>query len=159
MNNYERIIWILFSALLILLYLNERQEVNDINEWVSKQNEELVKLDSLISSVENNSNTDLIANTHSDWVFDSELRYLEEQGLTNPIAQLKEDLTKRDDLIPSEGVLGGTMRVYSTDQIRILPGRYVYAVFEDGHNQGSIILQYEVKDGQINWEIVESSLF
>lgn len=159
MNNFERTIWIIAIMLLLFLYLNERQEVEQINEWVQKQNEQLVELDSVLTNLSSPSISDSLANGSQDWVFDSEIRYLTDNGLSNPLIQLKEDLVNRDDLIPVEGVLGGTMRVYSTDQIRILPGRYVFAVFEDGHIQGNLILQYEVKDGQISWKIIESSLF
>lgn len=159
MNNIERIVWIIATILILFLYLNERQEVGQINEWVQKQNEQLLELDSVLTDIGSNTISDSLAHGSEDWVFDSEIRYLIDNGLTNPIIQLKEDLVNRDDLIPVDGVLGGTMRVYSTDQIRILPGRYVFAVFEDGHIQGNLILQYEVKDGQISWKIIESSLF
>ncbi len=159
MNSNERIVWIIATAVILFLYLNERQEVKQINNWVDKQNEQLLKIDSLLSTVLDDSLSTVSLPDSEDWIFDSEIRYLIENGLTNPVNQLKEDLTARDDLIPVEGVLGGTMRIYSTDQIRILPGRYVFAVFEDGHIQGNLILQYDVKDGQISWKIIESSLF
>lgn len=159
MSNIERIIWIVATVIVLILYLNERQEVEQINNWVQRQNEQLLALDSVLTDLANNTITDSFENESPDWMFDSEIRYLIESGLSNPISQLKEDLVNRDDLIPVEGILGGTMRIYSTDQIRILPGRYVFAVFEDGHIQGNLILQYEVKDGQISWKIIESSLF
>lgn len=159
MKNRERVVWIFFVLLLTALYLNERQELSQVNSWVDKQNEQLLKLDSVLSNIDIEVNSNSIVQDKHDWIFESELRYLTENGLNNPVQQLKEDLTNRDDLIPVEGVLGGTMRIYSTDQIRILPGRYVFAVFEDGHVQGNLILQYEVKNGQISWEIIESSVF
>lgn len=159
MNNIERIIWVVALIFVLFLYLNERQEVEQINKWVQKQNEQLLELDSVLSDLQSNSYSDSLANESNDWIFDSEIRYLTDNGLSNPVFQLKDDLVNRDDLIPVEGIMGGTMRIYSTDQIRILPGRYVFAVFEDGHKQGNIILQYEVKDGQISWKIIESSLF
>lgn len=159
MKNLERVVWIVFVIIATALYLNERQELIQVNSWVDKQNEQLLKLDSVLSNIDIEVNSNSIVQDKHDWIFESELRYLTENGLNNPVQQLKEDLTNRDDLIPVEGVLGGTMRIYSTDQIRILPGRYVFAVFEDGHVQGNLILQYEVKNGQISWEIIESSVF
>lgn len=159
MKTIERIIWISLTSLILIFYLNERQEVNQINEWIDKQNEQLLELDSLLTDLRNDTTSNSLVLDSDDWIFDSEIRRLVENGLSNPISQLKEDLVNRNNLIPVEGVLGGTMRIYSTDQIRILPGRYVYAVFEDGHIQGNLILQYEVKDGQISWKIIESSLF
>ena len=159
MKNRERVVWIACVLLATVLYLNARQELIQVNSWVDKQNEQLLKLDSLLNDIDINVNSNSIIQDKYDWIFDSELRYLTENGLNNPVQQLKVDLTNRDDLIPVEGVLGGTMRIYSTDQIRILPGRFVFAVFEDGHVQGNLILQYEVKNGQISWEIIESSVF
>jgi len=159
MNNKERIVWILVTIIFLFLYLNERQEVDQIFEWVNKQNEQLIELDSILAEVGRYTISDSLAYESYDWIYDSEIRTLNDRGLTNPVVQLKEDLVNRDDLIPFEGVLGGTMRIYSMDQIRILPGRYAFAVFEDGHIQGFLILQYEVKDEQISWNIIESSLF
>lgn len=159
MGTNERIFWILLSCLLMFLFFQEKSELDRINHWVQRQNDELLILDSLLTQDFVPPSNDSINYHTGDWIFEYELNYLLENGLSDPINQLKQDLINRIDLIPVEGVFGGTMRIYSPEQIRILPGRYVYAVFEDGHIQGNLILQYEVKESQISWKIIDSSLF
>ncbi len=159
MNSIERLVWVVLVILLGILYLNERQEVNNVYKWVLKQNEQLVELDSLLSVVIDDVDFIVSETEHSDWILESELRYLLEQGLSDPISDIKEDLMNRKDLIAQKGILGGVMGIYRTDQIRILPGGYVYALYEDGHIRGNLILHYEVKNGQISWDLIKSSLF
>ncbi|WP_276499291.1 hypothetical protein [Pontibacter litorisediminis] len=85
----------------------------------------------------------------------SDIQRLKRRGLKNPESDLMNDLSrKQSELIPAEGVLGGTMAIRDT---RILNDRYVLAYFEDGHNGGYMLLKYEVKDGKINWTVVDSS--
>jgi hypothetical protein len=159
MKKYERLLWLFVLILIGFLYLNERQEVESIESWVIQQNEQLRLLDSLLINSEPDSSINLLASRSSDWLFAFEIQLLNDLGLSDPINDLKSDLMSNPSLIPYEGVLGGTIRVYTKDHIRLLPGRYVYAIFEDGHIQGAMILQYEVKDGSIRWEIIESRLF
>ncbi len=49
------------------------------------------------------------------------------------------------------------MNFYSESQIWILTEKWVLAYFEDGHNGGYLLLEYEVtKDGKIKWKTVAS---
>lgn len=74
-------------------------------------------------------------------------------------AELKRDLMDREDLIPFEGRLGGTMDFYDPDGIRILSDRWVHARFDDGHVQGEMLLEYSVAtDGEIRWRVIEARL-
>lgn len=74
-------------------------------------------------------------------------------------AELKRDLMDREDLIPFEGRLGGTMDFYDPDGIRILSDRWVHARFDDGHVQGEMLLEYSVAtDGAIRWRVLEARL-
>lgn len=66
------------------------------------------------------------------------------------------DLIFRTDLIPYEGVLGGTMGFV---EIFLLNDRWVYTVFEDGHIMGSSLLKYTENEDSIEWEIVESFMY
>ena len=84
---------------------------------------------------------------------------LKEQGLTDPINDLKSDLIKHPELIPYKSVLGGTMGFYSKDNIWILTEKWVLALFEDGHVGGHILLEYTVSDkGEISWKVIGSYL-
>ena len=76
-----------------------------------------------------------------------DVRFLERQGLQNPVAQIKADLVKNKQLIPEKGTMGGTMQFYE-DNIQILSRKWVRAYFEDGHHAGEMLLAYKVnKDG------------
>lgn len=86
---------------------------------------------------------------------DAELGALEQ---VDP-GRLKRDLMDREDLIPFEGRLGGTMDFYTADAIEILSDRWVYARFDDGHVQGGMLLEYAVgADGEINWRVIEARM-
>ena len=77
-------------------------------------------------------------------------------GTDDPIGHIKKDLIKRNDLIPFEGVLGGTMGFYDENRIHILNYRWVYAHFEDGHIGGEMLLEYDIsEDGKIKWNIID----
>lgn len=75
----------------------------------------------------------------------------------DPISHIRKDLVKRSDLIPFEGVLGGTMGFYDENRIHILNYKWVYAHFEDGHIGGEMLLEYGLsEDGKINWKVIAS---
>jgi len=85
---------------------------------------------------------------------DASAAYLPD-GITPNI--LKADLLTRLDLIPIEGVLGGTpYYVEDTFEILSLEDRRVSITAEDGHNGATLILTYEIdEDNNIEWEFVE----
>lgn len=86
---------------------------------------------------------------------ESDIQKLRKKGLRNPEADLMNDLNRKQrQLIPTEGVVGGTMAIRDS---RILNDRYAMAYYEDGHIGGYMILKYEVKNGNINWKVVDSS--
>lgn len=88
-----------------------------------------------------------------------EINRLKRQGLNDPVNDITEDLLKRSDLIPHEGVLGGTMAFYAPENIHILSPNWVFAYFEDGHVRGEILLEYTVDDnGNISWNVIKSHL-
>lgn len=68
------------------------------------------------------------------------------------IQQFLNTLTDHPELIPTEGVLGGTMRWYPEFSI-VLDDKFVYAYFEDGHISGHSILQYNLLgNGEVDWQ-------
>lgn len=88
-----------------------------------------------------------------------EIDSLRQLGLKQPLEDIERDLRRQTDLIPYEGVLGGTMGFHAPDGIRILsPGRAI-GVFDDGHMEGHLILAFEVKPGgDIEWEVIGNGL-
>ena len=86
---------------------------------------------------------------------ESDIQKLRKKGLRNPEVDLMNDLSRKQrQLIPTEGVVGGTMTIRDS---RILNDRYAMAYYEDGHIGGYIILKYEVNNGNITWRVVDSS--
>ncbi|ARS36201.1 hypothetical protein [Pontibacter actiniarum] len=84
-----------------------------------------------------------------------DIQRLQRKGLENPEAALKNDLNrKQDKLIPTDGVLGGSMAIRDS---RILNDRYAMAYYEDGHIGGYMILKYEVSNGNISWKVIDNS--
>lgn len=68
------------------------------------------------------------------------------------------DLMQHPELIPYDGVLGGTMGFYDLESIQVLSDRWVYAGFDDGHINGYMLLSYRINDGKISWEVIDSYL-
>lgn len=84
-------------------------------------------------------------------ISEAEIAALRDQGLADPVSDIKTDLARHPELIPVAGTPGGTMGFYAYDRIWILNGRWAYADFEDGHIGGSMLLEYWVEGGRIRW--------
>jgi hypothetical protein len=83
-----------------------------------------------------------------------EVEELRQKGLADPAADIARDLAARKDLVPFEGVLGGTMEFYD---IQVLTSRWVLGHVEDGHLMGHMLLEYEVSDdGKISWKLLRA---
>jgi len=83
---------------------------------------------------------------------DSDAAALQSRGLADPVEDIVADLQKHPELIPFEGHFGGTMDFYD-GCVLALTDRWVLASFEDGHNDGYILLRFDVgPDGDIRWE-------
>jgi len=86
-----------------------------------------------------------------------DIEAMKRRGLKEPVEDIISDLMQHGKLIPYEGSLGGKMNFYSESQIRILTKKWVLAYFEDGHNGGYILLEYEVThEGRIKWKALAS---
>lgn len=84
----------------------------------------------------------------------SDILLLKRKGLKRPVDDLIEDLMGRRDLIPIDGVLGGTMAFVKSEMV-ILNDKWVIASFDDGHMLGRALLEYEVsEDGKISWGMI-----
>lgn len=89
---------------------------------------------------------------YKDILTADDIRYLENRGIENPEEFIKSDLMSKKDIIGKKGVKGGTMGFYDSRNIYILNREWVYAVYEDGHIRGSVLLEYSIKDKQIQWK-------
>jgi hypothetical protein len=88
---------------------------------------------------------------------DHELVHLKRAGLRDPVNQLQDDLVAHPELIQIQGVMGGTMRFYAS-QIALLNTRWGFARFDDGHIEGTCLLEYHVApDSTIQWKVLETT--
>jgi len=89
---------------------------------------------------------DLLGSVERDW--------LRRAGFTAPAESLRADLLRHPELIPSEGVVGGTM-AFRPDAIYLLPGGHVWAIADDGHIETAVLLRYTVeRDTTVRWNVV-----
>jgi len=79
---------------------------------------------------------------------------LQDKGITDS-EQILIDLLGKEDLVPFDGVLGGTMFI---SRAWLLTDHYVLAEFEDGHVLGYMILEYEINQQDITWEVIASNM-
>jgi hypothetical protein len=87
-----------------------------------------------------------------------EIFTLKQMGLSDPVNDLRRDLHAHPELIPFEGVLGGTMG-FVEDRTALLSRQWVFARFEDGHIAGCCLLSYEVTPGGgISWKVLSAVL-
>ena len=161
MKLTERLIWLVAILVTLVLYFNAHQELKNVEAWIEEQNSELKLLDNALDKLVNEADSLSLGSSteQTDHIFDSEIRLLKNRGLDDPIRQLKQDLMEKTDLISFDGILGGTMKIYQEEQIILLPGFYAMAVFEDGHIQGGMLLEYEVAMGEIKWTVIKTKLF
>ena len=86
-----------------------------------------------------------------------EVARLKKLGLPDPPNDLRSDLAAHGELIPFEGVVGGTMSFYDKSGMVLLPGGYVYAQGDDGHVLVHAVLHYEVAPGgKITWKLLDA---
>ena len=88
---------------------------------------------------------DLLDSVERDW--------LRRAGFAAPAESLRADLVRHPELIPTEGVVGGTM-AFRPDAIYLLPGGHVWAIADDGHIETALLLRYTVKsDTTVAWSV------
>jgi hypothetical protein len=171
LSNIERIAWFVVVLILGISLFILRSDLREMTTWIELQNEQLLEIDSMLDRAEQRMDDIRLSETQdaaqpeirpSEPSFTNlavpeyELRRLRQVGFDNPVNDLKNDLMSKTEIIPVDGILGGTMRIYSDEDIIVLPGRWVYAQFEDGHITGSMLLEYDVRDGVIIWTVLNS---
>jgi len=89
--------------------------------------------------------------TLPDYVLDG----LSKRGFKTPLALLQ-DLETHDELLPVEGVLGGSMKWWPEYSV-VLNEQYVFGYFEDGHILGYALLKYTFdQDDNLKWQLVNT---
>jgi hypothetical protein len=93
--------------------------------------------------------------TRGVFLTEGEIQRLKRAGLTDPVSQLRSDLEAHSSLLPMKGPW--PMKFYDRDGVILLPGRYVYAPAENGHNMVHAVLKYDVEPGgKIRWRLLDA---
>jgi hypothetical protein len=144
----ERYFWMVFSAILvavIIVFFLHYVRLGDRLKEVEGERE------ALITKIEASQGPSLL----TSW----DIAQLARQGISNPEEDLASDLKQHRELIPYEGVMGGTMGFYSNEDIHVLTSRWILASFEDGHIGGHMLLEYRVDPGgEIRWKVLSAYL-
>ncbi|MBF4691929.1 hypothetical protein [Fusibacter ferrireducens] len=169
---------IAFAVLFFILYLSSNAALKEARALNASLNEDLLmqknqytsEIDKLNTTVVNlktlidkrKEEYDTLHESYHKLVMqlpviaDFELSLIEKEGITEPRA-ITTDLMNHFELIPYDGVLGGTMMF---TQVYLLNDQWVFARFEDGHIMGSAIYQYEISSDQsIQWKLIKSMLY
>ncbi len=75
-----------------------------------------------------------------------------------PRSWLIENLLSRQDLIPWEGIYGGTMKIYDPTQVWFVGPRWCLTWVEDGHIGGYMLLRFDTDEGEPRWHLLDSEL-
>jgi len=151
MSKLKGLLVAISGAILLLLILtlasfHYYEKIKQKDETILILTEKCEKLESTIRNLE------LKIPDQPDWV-----KY-ERLGLADPETTLKKDLVKRKDLIPWKGIMGGSMAVYSEDLIWFMAPNWCLAYVEDGHIGGYMLLEFEIQNGEISWNLIGAKL-
>lgn len=83
---------------------------------------------------------------------------LKNNGFKGEVKDIEHDLLNRPELIPYEGILGGTMHFYE-EGIHVITDKWVVAYFDDGHYGGYMLLSYDLKNEEITWKVIVTYLY
>jgi hypothetical protein len=176
----ERVVWIIVCVVFAaaLVYVLNRQQA-PLTSDTDLYSAELGKLEAKIDSMRMVMNemqdalqhreydADITADTvppgpqvsgETGVLMQYEIRQFQNLGLDNPEEEILKDLFNNPQLIPHEGVLGGTMRFHSMDDLKLINGSWAYARYEDGHITGEMLLEYQVgRNGTISWNVIRAT--
>lgn len=134
---------LIFSCAFLLNCSNKAEEKKaeiKIEDLETRVNELQLKNDSLAEEIELMKSRDPITFPEA---FDS---------IPNPEEFIVEALKNQPELIPEEGVLGGTMQFINAE---ILNHRFIWAEFEDGHINGEALYSYKLSEnGEPEFEFI-----
>jgi len=117
------------------------------------------KLDKETQQVQRNGTVPGDPPANSIELFSWDIRRMQKKGLKVPVNDIASDLKQHGELIPYQPSMGGKMNFYDAGKIWILAGKWVFAYFEDGHNGGYMLLEYQIEPGgKIIWKVLASYL-
>jgi hypothetical protein len=165
MKNLKYILIItplIMAVIFLFLFIKTSDELNQVKTEYEKSIASLEKEKSeLIQEIKNfKTPVDIEKSEMSNNLLLSRwfVEKLKDKGLANPVRDIISDLADHRELIPYEGVLGGTMRFYE-GYTWVLNEKWAFAYFEDGHISGYLLLEYEVENnGKINWKRIAAML-
>jgi len=67
-------------------------------------------------------------------------------------AKIENDFRQRTDLIPTKGILGGTMYF---SKITLISSNWLIAEFEDGHIMGRAIYRYDIDGQKFKFKLID----
>ena len=134
-----------------LLSAEKERLVDDVTSLIVEKKQETELLKSEIDVLQTKIDSAIIP-------FDFVMEHLKDKGFNTP-ESLLETLNEENDLIPYEGVLGGTMKWWPTES-RIINTQWVLGYFEDGHILGHALLEYEIDNQQnVTWKLIKALLY
>jgi hypothetical protein len=145
----ERYFWMIFSAILVAAIIGFSLHCSRLRDRLKEVGDER---EVLLTKIETSQRPSLL----TSW----DIAQLARQGISNPEKDLAADLMQHRELIPYEGIMGGSMGFYSKKDIHILSSRWVLASFEDGHIGGNMLLEYRVDPGgNISWKVLSAYMY
>ena len=130
----------------------QNQETNTQTGYTTQDVEEEAAMDTEAPSAQAGGEGNQGKGQLSQW----EIQNFQQKNLEDPEEEIRQDLFNKPELIPIEGVLGGTMGFHSPENIELLNGQWALATYEDGHIMGQMLLKYEVSNnGEICWEVMD----
>ena len=156
--------WIVTSiALVVLIAFHVRnirriEHLEETNRQLNERCDINTEPASNIIKSEQIADVDEDESARSIEIFDWDIQAMKKAGLKDPLNDIISDLKRHRELIPYEGSMGGTMNFLGPSKMWILTKKWVLAYFEDGHNGGYLLLEYNItKGGGIHWTILASS--
>jgi hypothetical protein len=154
-NSSNFILYVLFIitiVLVILLYM-EKKNTSELEKPMATLP---AKTEKSVPAAEGNvpglNDPQMISKLQS-W----DIRRFQKRGLANPEEDIVNDLLKQNRLIQFDSHAGVNWRIDKNETI-ILSNKWVFTKFDDGHMLGSILLQYQVENGIITWEVISQYL-
>ncbi len=152
--NKERFYWIsliiLFMILVSIVLINNVHNKNKLVDIQQREEELIAEIEYFKKSLMKKEQLLQSQPKLYNW----EIEQLKKRGLKEPVKNIIDDLKKRKELIPYQG-----MRFYPESSIHVLTPKWVYASLDDGHICGQMLLRYKVsRKGDISWEVVDSYL-
>lgn len=134
-----------------LLNAEKERLVDDVTSLIIEKKQETEQLKLEIEALEIKVESAIIP-------FDFVMVQLKNKGFETP-EELLDTLSNENDLIPYDGVLGGTMKWWPTES-KIINNEWVLGYFEDGHILGHALLEYQIDEQQnVTWKLIKAILY